>query len=276
MRSYNVFLLVAAGLAVVTAEEGSRGERGVTPDNFPYSHLCEDRPDQFICANCKTLVMCVKGQAFTRRCIDDHFCAVKTEFGGGVCYPGEPAACTCQTANSFQVDPYDPQRFFACKNVGSKPEGYKCPDGMTFDQGTAQCKGGSSDASQCTMSGTFANPTNCSEYNKCIPLSSGWLQKSFTCNSGLMFNEKKGACEDPCHYQFVCQQEGRYPDLLNRRNYFECYVMGGKMTQDRFQCPDGYKWKVESAGVGNCVEDHDEDDGDYPFSRCHIPDGFCP
>ncbi|ROT63456.1 peritrophin [Penaeus vannamei] len=180
--------------------------------------MCEAQPDKFICVDCKTMVQCVKGQAFTRHCIENHYCSKKPEFGGGVCYPDEPQACKCEKANSFRVDLYDPQE--PC----NPPENYKCPDGMVFDEATAQCQTGNG-LPQCTRAGTFANPANCSVYYSCIGLQNGWLQKSFQCNSGLMYNKEKGACEDPCLYQFVCKQEGRYPDLLNQQNYFECYML---------------------------------------------------
>nr|APQ31263.1 peritrophin-like protein 1 [Penaeus vannamei] len=275
MSSNTFFVVMVLGVALVAAEEDSRGERSVTTDYHDYSKLCESQPNKFICVNCKTMVQCVKGQAFTRHCIENHYCSMKPEFGGGVCYPDEPKACKCEKANSFRVDPYDPQRFFSCKNLVTPPVNYKCPDGMVFDEASAQCQTGNG-LPQCTEAGTFANPANCSVYYSCIGLRHGWLQKSFQCNSGLMYNKEKGVCEDPCLYQFVCKQEGRYPDLLNQQNYFECYMLGGKLRQLRYSCPEGYRWDEISAGVGQCVEDHDKNASKGAFFGCDIPDGFCP
>lgn len=220
------------------------------------------------------MVQCVKGQAFIRHCIEDHYCSERPQFGGAVCYPDEPAACTCEKANSFRVDPYDPQRFFSCQNVGSQPVVYKCPDGMEFDVATAQCKAAGT-LPPCTQSGVFANPKNCSEYYSCISLRSGWLQKSFLCSNNLMYNDKTQKCEDPCNYQFVCKQEGRYPDLLNKRNYFECYMFAGKLKQMRYQCPEGYMWEIDAPGVGKCVDHQGQEDDDTGFSKCLVPDDFC-
>ncbi|XP_047500978.1 uncharacterized protein LOC125047005 isoform X1 [Penaeus chinensis] len=274
MRSNTFFVVLALGLALVEAVEDLRIERSVTADNHPYSKLCEKKPDEFICANCKTLVQCVKGQAFTRHCIEDHFCSERAQFGGAVCYPNEPVNCTCVNANTFRVDPYDSQKFFSCKDVGSVPVSYMCPDGCYFDEASAQCLTANG-LPPCVVAGTFANPLNCSEYYSCISLRSGWLQKSFMCTNDLMYNEQKAACEDPCVYQFVCQQEGRYPDLLNKQNYFECYTLGGVLRQMRYSCPEGYMWEIISPGVGKCVEDHGDRDSDSAFGQCEIPSDLC-
>ncbi|XP_042894367.1 uncharacterized protein LOC122268149 [Penaeus japonicus] len=252
----------------------SRSKRSVTPDNHLHSRLCESRPDGFQCANCKTLLVCVKGQAFTRHCREDHFCSERNQFGGAVCYPGEPVACTCVKANTFRKDLYDPQEFFACSDVGAKPKAYKCPDGMTFDESSKLCRniGG---FPSCTAPGSFVNPSNCSEYYSCIAVKHGWLQSSFKCSAGTFFNDVTEMCEDPCKYQFVCQQEGRYPDPLMKGSYFECYLLGGVLKQMRYRCPGGYMWKVNFPGAGKCVEDPGYEDSGYPFHQCTIPDDLC-
>nr|AEI26265.1 peritrophin [Penaeus vannamei] len=274
MRLNTLYVVLALGVALVSANDNLRSRRSVTPDYHDYSKLCENQPDAYMCADCKTMILCVKGQAFTRHCIEDHYCSVRPEFGGGVCYPDEPKACKCEKANSFRVDHYDPQKFFVCKAVGSAPLTYTCPDGMVFDVASAQCHT-SGGMPPCVEPGTFANPANCSEYYSCIGLRHGWLQSSFQCNSGLMYNQDKKACENPCLYQFVCQQEGRYPDLLNQQNYFQCYMLGGKLRQLRYSCPESYRWDEISMGVGQCVEDH-EHVSTGAFGNCHIPDDFCP
>ncbi|XP_037797868.1 uncharacterized protein LOC119593040 isoform X2 [Penaeus monodon] len=251
----------------------SRHKRSIATDNHQYSHLCQAQPDRFVCASCKTLVMCVKGQAFTRHCTHDNFCTGRNKFGGGVCYPNEPVECTCTKANVFRVDHYDPQKFFSCDGIASTPESYKCPDGMEFDESIAQCRN-TGGLPPCSVPGQFVNPNNCSEYYSCISLKHGWLQRSFQCSQDLMFNQKMQKCENPCRYQFVCTQEGRYADTINKRNYFECYMLGGSLRQVRYNCPEGYMWGEDTPGIGKCVEDHGERDDDYPFRHCTL-DNLC-
>lgn len=214
------------------------------------------------------------GQAFVRQCIKDFYCTEKPGFGGAVCYPDEPAACLCLNPNEFRVDPYDPQRFFSCTNPGSQPQSYKCPDGMQFDENSAQCLS-KSGYPQCLKSGTFANTQNCGEYYSCTSLMQGWVQKFFMCSGNHLFNERTKKCEDPCSLKFVCQREGRFPDPLNMQHYFECFMESGKMVKQRYQCPSGYMWSEESFGTGKCVEATDEYLG-YPFAHCDIPDDLCP
>lgn len=254
----------------------SRHTRSVFPEFNPYSYLCEAQPDGFLCANCKTQVMCVQGQAFVRHCTEGDFCLGKTEFGGGVCYPGAPLQCTCEKPHEFRVDYYDPQRFFACKDAYSEPVAYKCLDGMVFDESSSQCLNNAG-FPPCTVSGTFANPNNCGEYYTCIALRHGYLQRFSMCSNNTLFNEKTQTCEDPCIYQFECQVDGRFSDPFNVRYYFECFKQSdGRMMKFRYACPEGYIWYTENPGVGRCVEDN----GDYyyenPFSNCNNPENLCP
>ncbi|XP_069986871.1 cartilage oligomeric matrix protein-like isoform X2 [Penaeus vannamei] len=253
----------------------SRSERSVTNAYPRYSYLCEGQPDDFVCADCRTMVMCVKGQAFARQCISGRSCSIKAAFGGAVCYPGHPAACTCQSADSFVRDLYDPQKFFSCSGIGVLPEIHVCPDGMVFDETLVQCRNQAS-LPACRRPGVFANLDDCSEYYSCISLQSGWLQRLFMCPNGTLFNEATGACEDPCKRTMVCYEEGRFPDPLDRRSYYECLIIGGLMKRARYQCPHGYVWKANDSGDGGaCVEDHEMNLYDY-FTRCSIPQGMCP
>ncbi|XP_063594895.1 cartilage oligomeric matrix protein-like [Penaeus indicus] len=270
----NGFVYNATSMTCATTPCGSRRERSVTNDFHPLSHLCESQPNRFLCANCKTLVHCVKGQALVRQCIEDFYCTNKIGFGGAVCYPDEPDECMCLRPNEIRVDPYDPQRFFSCENVGSQPQSYKCPEGKEFDESSAQCVN-QAGFSECVKSGTFANTQNCGEYYSCIPLRHGWLQKFFMCSGNQLFNERSKSCEDPCTLKFVCQHEGRFPDPLNMQHYFECFMEFGQMVKLRYQCPHGYMWSEESFGTGKCVEATGEY-ADYPFAHCEIPDDYCP
>ncbi|XP_042889007.1 cartilage oligomeric matrix protein-like isoform X2 [Penaeus japonicus] len=252
----------------------SRHTRSVVEEYHPYLHLCETNPNGFLCANCKTQVMCVQGQIFTRRCTEGDFCINKESFGGGVCYPGAPVNCTCEKPHEFRVDYYDPQWFFSCKEVNSEPVTYKCMDGMVFDESSSQCLNNAG-FPPCTDTGSFANPNKCNEYYTCIPLRHGWLQRFFICKNNNLFNEKSQKCENPCDYQFKCHEEGRFPDPLHIRWYFECFVSGGNMTSVHYVCPAGYRWHVESVGAGRCVEGIGDFIYGYPFSNCNIPDDMC-
>ncbi|ROT78853.1 thrombospondin [Penaeus vannamei] len=252
----------------------SRHTRSVTPDMNPYSHLCEAKPDGFLCANCKTQVMCVQGQAFVRHCIEGDFCLNKLQFAGGVCYPGAPVQCTCERPHEFRVDYYDPQRFFACAESYSEPVAYKCLDGMAFHESSSQCLNNAG-FPPCTVSGVFANPNNCGEYYTCIALRHGFLQRFSMCSNNTLFNEKTQTCEDPCIYQFECQEDGRFGDPLNVRYYFECVVQNGQMKKSRYSCPEGYIWYAENPGVGRCVEDNGDYYFDYPFRNCKNPGDLC-
>ncbi|XP_037794820.1 uncharacterized protein LOC119590120 isoform X2 [Penaeus monodon] len=273
MELYDLLLMVS-GVSVVLANN-LRKERSVSVGYSSLSHLCEAQPDRFLCINCKTLVVCVKGQAFVRHCIEDHYCTDKSEFGGGVCYPNEPTECTCERPYIFRVDHYDPQRFFSCSDVGSKPESYKCPDGMVFDENLTQCRN-EAGLPPCTKPGTFVNPGNCSEYYSCIALRHGWLQKSFLCNGNAFFNERKQICEDPCKYKFKCDSEGRFPDPVNKHRYFECFLESGQLKQIRYQCPEGYTWYSVSTGVGKCVESYGISHDNHNFDHCSLPQDWCP
>ncbi|XP_042885175.1 cartilage oligomeric matrix protein-like [Penaeus japonicus] len=253
----------------------SRSSRSVTTAYHLYSYLCEGQPDAFVCADCRTMVMCVKGQAFVRQCTSGKACYVSATFGGGVCYPGLPAECTCQKADVFVRDMYDPQKFFSCSATGAVPDNHVCPDGMVFDESTVRCRNQAS-VPACSRPGTFANLDNCAEYYSCMPLKHGWLQRLFMCSNGTLYNEVSGACEDPCASQMVCYEEGRFPDPHDRRNYYECLTIGNRIHRMRYQCPHGYVWKVADSGNGgSCVEDSGLTLHDYS-TRCSIPSGMCP
>ncbi|ROT78854.1 thrombospondin protein [Penaeus vannamei] len=268
MELCDLLLLMASGVTLVLAND-------VTGGYHSLSYLCEAQPDRFHCLDCKSLVVCVNGQAFVRRCIEDHYCTDKSMFGGSVCYPNEPAECTCERPYVFRVDYYDPQKFFSCDGVRSKPEFYKCPDGMVFDENLTQCRN-EVGLPPCTKPGTFVNPKNCSEYYSCIALIHGWLQKFYLCNGKTFFNEEKQICEDPCMYKFMCESEGRFPDPVNKHRYFECYLKSGQFVEMRYQCPEGYIWYTVSSGVGKCMEDSRIRHMDHNFDHCPLPQDWCP
>lgn len=191
-----------------------------------------------------------------------------------MCYPNEPVECTCAKPNEVRVDLYDPQIFFSCNGVGSKPQIYSCPDGMVFDEVLGQCRN-EAGLPPCTKTGVFTNPNNCSEYYSCIALVHGWVQKLRVCDGNKFFNDRKQICEDPCLYNFVCKEEGRFPDPRSKRSFFECYLKFGKMKQVRYHCPEAYIWYKTTNGGGKCVENHRPDQDDM-MNRCAIPQDWCP
>ncbi|ROT79306.1 thrombospondin [Penaeus vannamei] len=287
----------------------SRRERSVTNDYHPLSQVCESQPDRFLCANCKTLVHCVMGQAFVRQCIKDFYCTEKPGFGGAVCYPDEPAACLCLNPNEFRVDPYDPQRFFSCTNPGSQPQSYKCPDGMQFDENSAQCLS-KSGYPQCVKSGTFANTQNCGEYYSCTSLMQGWhyfecfmesgkmVKQRYQCPSGYMWSEESfgtGKCveatdeylgypfahcdipDDLCPETDPCLQNPCYSGVActftSVAPFYTCGACPAGFTGDGETC-DALQCPVGFAGIGgDCAPDSDLDG--FPDTELGCSSKYC-
>ncbi|XP_042859546.1 uncharacterized protein LOC122245687, partial [Penaeus japonicus] len=261
-----------SGICSSTSQCVSRRGRSLFPAVPTYSYLCEAQPNGFLCADCRTMILCVRGQAFARRCSKGRSCDIREDFGGGVCYPDKPRACTCEKPNVFHRDYYDVQKFFYCKDAGANPTYYRCPDGMVYDEGIAQCRNHFG-LPVCTQPGTFANPNNCAEYYSCTALRHGWLQRVFLCKNGTLFSETNMRCEDPCTWQFTCQEEGRFSDPQDRRRYFECFKEMGQMKRVRQQCPAGYMWNPKEA-ARECVEDTGDISYDN-FTTCIVEEVRC-
>lgn len=237
-----------------------------------YSHLCGSDPNSFLCADCKSMVMCVKGQAFVQRCSKGAYCATRNAFGGAVCYPGRPRECTCEKPHEMRQDFYNPQRFFSCEDAGSSPVGYRCSDGMIFDEAIQQCRNKDSPL-PCSLSGSFAIPGSCTEYYSCIRIKHGWLQKMFMCRNGSSFSEKSQRCEDPCSGNFECMKEGYLSDPFDARRFFTCLEVSGQMIKVHYQCPTGHIWNSNfTMGSEVCVEDTEDDS----LSPCFVPSDACP
>ncbi|KAK7024268.1 hypothetical protein SK128_007752 [Halocaridina rubra] len=250
-------------------------------------YLCEDIESDFICADCKTLINCVNGTAYPEPCGHKDLCAVKdSEFGGGVCYPGEPEECACEKPNVFHIDKYDPSRFFFCEQEKSDPIIYQCPEDHIFDVNTRQCKS-SEGLPECEKIGVFADPSNCTTYYTCIFSKTGWVQKKFTCNnetdSGLMFSEISGMCEDPCEWDdgmFECEAEGRFADPLDCHRYYECILDSsvGEYRKILQECPEGYLWDPNARNnYGHCVLEKSSSSScaSLSITKCTIPDDLC-
>ncbi|KAK3857506.1 hypothetical protein Pcinc_036245 [Petrolisthes cinctipes] len=226
--------------------------------------VCEGSNSEFVCADCKTLVNCVNGTAYPEVCVAGDLCATKeAQFGGGVCYPGQPPECHCDQPNQFKIDLYDETRFFFCEDVASDPIIYQCPEDHAFDPNTSQCRNFDG-LPECTSIGVFANAENCSQYYNCIFTTNGWVQKAFSCNNdthqNLMYNEISGRCEDPCEWDtgsFSCNQEGRFNDPTNCNAYFECVSDTNAKSgfrQTHHTCPEDYEWDPSARNdYGHCV-----------------------
>lgn len=251
-------------------------------------YVCEGASSEFVCADCKTLVNCINGTAYPEPCGAGDLCAVKdTQFGGGVCYPTEPIECSCEQPNQFKVDYYDETRFFFCEAQGSDPVIYQCPDDHLFVPGKSQCLSYAG-LPECTNIGVFANENNCSQYYTCIFTTNGWVQKPSSCDndthSGLMYNEVSGKCEDPCTWdtgKFSCVEEGRFPDPVDCKGYYECvadedYESGFRQTHH--SCPDGYEWDPSARlEHGHCVALGKSKVRCVPTSqnKCAVPEDLC-
>ncbi|XP_071529461.1 uncharacterized protein [Panulirus ornatus] len=250
--------------------------------------VCEGSTSEFVCADCKTLVNCVNGTAYPEPCGSGDLCALKDlDFGGGVCYPSHPPECTCEKPNQFKVDLYNVGRFFFCEHEASEPTFYDCPEDHVFDSTMSQCRNYAG-LPECTRIGVFANTSNCTEYYTCIFTTTGWLQKSFSCNNetqtGFMYNEESGRCEDPCSWDtgtFSCSSEGRFPNLLNCHSYYECINDLTKETGFRqilHECPEGHEWDPNARqGFGHCVRQGSTNSVCVPLAanKCTVPNDQC-
>ncbi|XP_063592369.1 uncharacterized protein LOC134769554 [Penaeus indicus] len=242
--------------------------------------MCSEGNDGFFCADCKTLINCVDRRAYKLSCINGDMCIHKENFGGGICYPKEPAECTCQEPNTFKEDFYDKRKFFYCNNTSADPVFYECDEGSEFDAAKSQCKN-MNGLPQCHQSGVFGDTNNCTQYYACISTKNGWVQKSFNCNqSNLMYNELTGACEDPCTWQvgsFSCTEEGRYPDPKDCQRYLECVADESGLKQVRRSCPDDYSWDPTArGGAGHCVKASTNTNcTPATQNKCIIPHGMC-
>ncbi|XP_068232031.1 uncharacterized protein [Palaemon carinicauda] len=251
-----------------------RTARSLTVDRR-FSSICDSRRNGFFCADCKTVVNCIEGVAFVENCGTSDTCSKKDAFGGAICYPTPEPSCSCSRANAFFIDPYDTQMFFFCSATEAEPDMYHCPGEMIFDESTQQCKNANG-FSPCMEAGVFAYHDDCTQYYTCIASQNGWIQKPFSCSDGLMYNEIKGQCEDPCSWdtgKFTCQREGRFSDPLSCDKYYECVLLSdGSFRQDQRQCPHGYEWVQSELGVGRCGKGPSPNCQPLTLTKCIIPD----
>ncbi|XP_066964282.1 uncharacterized protein [Macrobrachium rosenbergii] len=246
------------------------------PVDRRFSNICSEKPNGFFCADCKTLVNCVNGVAFTEACGASDTCSERSDFGGAVCYPSPQEKCTCVDANSFSVDAYDNHMFFFCSSANADPDIYHCPEDMEFDTEINQCKNRNG-FPPCAETGVFAFHSNCSQYYTCVASQNGWLQKPLECASNTMYNEIEGACEDPCSWdtgKFTCQQDGRFPDPLSCGSYYQCIQLpDNSFRQEHRHCPDGYQWSKEALeNKGSCVKGPVDSCKPLAVTKCTIPD----
>ncbi|XP_042205169.1 uncharacterized protein LOC121854557 [Homarus americanus] len=246
-------------------------------------HICYDAPNQYMCANCKTLVNCVDGRAHATQCNTGNFCYnYNNEFGGHVCYPGRPTQCLCQDSNVFYRDAYDQGAFFICDESGENRM-HQCPEGDWFDEKAVECRSFSG-LPRCTTPGTFAHAEDCTRYYSCIVTTHGWLQHEYQCpyDRGVLFyNEQTGSCEDPCFWEkprFECTQEGRFGDPTDCRRFYVCTwdAVAHKYRQVLRQCPSGFEWQqIVRNGSGRCTTMVTEDCIPVTNTRCIVPEGLC-
>ncbi|XP_071513114.1 uncharacterized protein [Panulirus ornatus] len=247
-------------------------------------YMCSDAPNQYVCANCKTLVNCIDGRAYPSRCEVGDFCLSNWDaFGGDVCYPGRPKGCACGETNVFYQDVYDAEAFFKCDESGETDMHY-CPVEHWFDATAVECRS-SRGLPSCTVPGTFAVHSDCRRYYACIVTrGGGFLQHEFRCpdHDGILFyNEQIGRCDDPCHWkppEFECSSEGRFADPTDCRRFFVCTwdAESAAFRQVSRQCPEGFEWQqLLRSGVGHCADRGTVPCTSATTSQCILPPGLC-
>ncbi|XP_064078618.1 uncharacterized protein LOC135196093 [Macrobrachium nipponense] len=242
--------------------------------------LCRELWNGFYCANCKTLVHCIEGEAQVETCSEGDTCLKTPDFGGAVCQPVMRENCACSGDNKFHADAYDPRAFFFCRDELSEPEMHQCSIDKEFDALKQQCV--SRDGlPECVVPGIFSDYRNCSQYYSCIVVQDGWVKRSYSCKKGTMYNEDTGLCEDPCSWpseKFTCKAEGRFPDPLSCKNYYECVSLpdGSTLRQYHKQCPHGYAWKHDAqSGRGRCVGQAEASCSPVKLGRCVLTELKC-
>ncbi|XP_053656850.1 uncharacterized protein [Cherax quadricarinatus] len=240
--------------------------------------VCSDAPNQYMCADCKTVVNCVDGRAFPQNCHED-FCNYKSSFFSNVCYTEPHKDCSCPENNVFYKDPNNLSTFFICDDLGEMHI-YRCPEGYTFDEHSVQCLNPSGLPS-CTNPGTFGFTEDCNTYYTCIVTTKGWLQYVFQCPPGQFYNEQTEKCENPCNWKlskFECKEEGRFGDPTDCRRFFVCTwdTVASSYRQVLRQCPDGFEWQqVLRDGSGRCTTMVTDQCTPVTTTHCIIPEGIC-
>ncbi|CAL4091505.1 unnamed protein product, partial [Meganyctiphanes norvegica] len=130
----------------------SQSSRTSIDANSTHEQLCKTEENEIICSDCKTLVTCVDKKPHTINCGKNHYCSMKSSFGGGVCYPGDPKRCTCDGTNTLQPDLYDPSKYFLCSKKNAEPLMFKCPGECIYNEKLKSC-GPVPTAKKCTEEG---------------------------------------------------------------------------------------------------------------------------
>ncbi|CAL4139809.1 unnamed protein product, partial [Meganyctiphanes norvegica] len=106
-----------------------------------HQKLCRKETNQFLCADCKTLLTCVDGKPFTYECNDGTVCTQNTlnNVTTGICHNKKPKECTCEKAVTFKRDFYDPSKFLSCQDKSADPIILSCPEGLLFNEKRKAC-----------------------------------------------------------------------------------------------------------------------------------------
>ncbi|XP_050697639.1 C-type mannose receptor 2-like [Eriocheir sinensis] len=256
-----------------------RRQGKMTPMEHNHDFACNQIQNGFSCLSCNTLVICVDGKAHTEECRTDFACDVREPYKGAVCYPKSPAQCTCGNTKQLLPDPYNPQAYLECMSGAKEPTVRFCRKGMFFSRENLMCQYPGNNV-QCSNQGTFPNPNDCTEYYKCIQTTGGFIQYTFQCTCGFLFNEITGSCEDPCSYQpeeFKCKTEGRFPNQYDCSSYYVCVadnILQTGFIQELRRCPLGLTWTAGSvAGTGQCMPGNSAICTSYRVPRCAVPKG---
>lgn len=249
-----------------------------------FDNVCREQPNQYVCANCRTMVNCIDGQAFPTTCQDGKYCLVDNErFGGAVCYANTPQECMCQPGDVFNRDYYDPSTFYVC-DEGGYSRLHHCPTGYIFNKKALECRS-TSGLPSCQDAGVFAVAEDCRRYYACIITTEGWLQHEFRCpddkGTTLFYNERNGTCDNPCNWpepNFECKEEGRFSDPFDCHSFYVCTWDKDVMMYRKLRrmCPEGYEWQqILRSGTGMCVEMVSPMCTTVTSTSCVIPEGLC-
>ncbi|CAL4108210.1 unnamed protein product, partial [Meganyctiphanes norvegica] len=215
---------------------------------------------------------------------NEYLCS-ENELYGGVCYPGSPKECSCNEADIFRTDLYNPSKFLECGIVGSEPKIHSCQEGFVFDEENSICVTEIYEWT-CTAEGTSVVEDDCTKYFTCIFTTEGYVHKEFTCPNNTMFNDKTGKCEDPCYWYYddiTCEVEGRFADPSDCTQYHECIadpLIPSEFIRVKLSCPEGLEWsQIINEGYGHCVARETTEEQCVPQkpkeNSCKIPNEWC-
>ncbi|XP_001846753.2 uncharacterized protein LOC6036755 [Culex quinquefasciatus] len=234
-----------------------------------YTEKSCDLTKSAVCASCTVIKVCIAAITITAMVADNTnpkktcppatpFCSMSTTVTGAVCQKTpDPAEASCAQAKpaftctgiGFYPDPYSCQVYHFCSAQGAPPQDYDCPEGYKFSSKTSGCV---AQAGKCPTVTCPSAPAATSIYlpypddtqfyvyctydttvtpTKVTPL-------MFSCGLGSAYNPMTDQCE------YKCMKEGNFVDTANPRQYYQCYLMAGKLVYKDKICKADEKFSV--------------------------------